>query len=65
MRVDMVFEFLLRFIYQFLLSFSDKIVGVDLTLQASPEILDGTQLMDVLRVCRLGYHIDIQPVHLL
>ena len=58
-----VFEFFLRFIYQFLLSFRDKIVGVDLTLQVGPEI--GTQLGDVGRVRRLGYHIDIQPLHLL
>ena len=49
---------------QVLLSFRDKIVGVDLTLQVGPEILDGTQLGDVGRVRPLGY-IDIQPLHLL
>ena len=60
-----VFELFLCFIYQFLHSFLDKIVGVDLTLQVGPEIFDGTQLGDVGRVRRLGYHIDIQPLHLL
>ena len=60
-----VFEFFLRFIYQFLLSFRDKIFGVHFTLQVGPEILDGTQLGDVGRVRRLGYHIDSQPLHLL